>query len=373
MKILSYLILFLILCNIPNFVYEHTRGTSLGSLFYMITYGFLLLYYFINEKNNIAWPFLIFGITFFIFSGLIFIDEETVFINDFIKYIIIIVCGGELARNTKLIDIYNLLLVGAFSIIIHVLFFVANDGRYSGFFDDPNVAGFSCLMGCAFSFGLRNERIKLLGFFFFTFCGVLTFSRTFLLLWFIVLIIAVINEFKNIKLMLIGLGALILVLSTAAIFEFNTARFSFLTNLFQGNIETKIVTDDSRTDIWSLYYDLILQNPIFGNGYKSFSGGDKISAGVHNTYLRIIGESGIIPFMVFLLTYIFMLLKSMMHFIRDSFLFLIIISIMALLLTNHNFVVNNHITFISIWVYFRLTNSNNSELKNSTLINIRAS
>lgn len=359
MILFRYLILFLILCNIPNIVYENFKETSLGTLFYYITYVLLMVYYFLSKKNNIAWPFLIFGITYFVISGLVFTYNETYYYNDFIKYLVIIICGGELARTTKIRDLYIMFLVGASSILIHALFFVANDGRFSGFYIDPNSAGFLCLLGCALSYGIPKEKIKFLGFFFFTFCGFLTFSRTFLLLWAIVLIIATIIDKNNIKVMVIGFSSLLLILGTASLFQFNTVRFSFLANLLEGSFESNVVTSDSRLDVWSLYYEQIFEKPIFGNGYQSFMGETNYSVGVHNTYLRIIGESGIIPFLIYIYIYVSLFLKSLKFLKNQGFLFLLILSITAILFTNHNFVINNHITFISIWIYFELTADKN--------------
>jgi O-antigen ligase len=361
MLLFRYLLLFLVLCNIPNFVHESFRGASLGTTFYYFTYSLLLVYYFLSKKNNLAWPFLIFALTYFIISGLIFVFDETIYYNDFIKYIIIIICGGELARTTNIKELYIMLLVGAGSILVHALFFVANDARYSGFYIDPNSAGFLCLLGCALSYSFSIEKIKLLGFFFFTFCGILTFSRTFILLWIIILIIATINDKKNIKVFVIGLGSLLLIMSTAVIFQFNTIRFSFLTHLFEGNVDSNVISRDSRTTIWALYYDKIMENPIFGNGYRTFTGIRGVRAGVHNTYLRIIGESGIIPFLIYTAIYFFLLIKSIKYFKIEGYLFLLVLSIMALLMTNHNFLINNHITIISLWIYFKITTNNIEE------------
>lgn len=361
MPLFRYLLLFLVLCNIPNFVHESFPGASLGTTFYYITYSLLLLYYFLSKKNYLAWPFLVFAITYFLISGLSFVYDETVYYNDFIKYIIIIICGGELARTTSKKELYIMLLVGASSVLIHALFFVGNDARYSGFYIDPNSAGFLCLIGCALSFSFSIEKIKLLGFFFFTFCGILTFSRTFLLLWFIMILISMINDKKNIKVFLIGLGSLLLIMSTATIFQFNSIRFTFLTHLIEGNVQSNEINRDSRTAIWALYYDKIMDKPIFGHGFQKFMGMRNVRAGVHNTYLRIIGESGIIPLIIYVSIYLFMLVKSLKYFRDEKFLFLIVLSIMALLLTNHNFLINNHITIISLWIYFKLTIDQNEE------------
>lgn len=351
----------MILCNIPNFVHEIFRGASLGTLFYYLVHSLLLVYYFFNEKNKIVWPFLAFALLYFSISGMIFVPDETVYFNDFVKYLIIVVCGGELARTTKLNELYIILIIGGASILIHSLLFVGEDGRYSGFYIDPNSAGFLCLLGCALSYNFKIEKIKLIGFFFFTFCGILTLSRTFLLLWVVMVIVSIFMQVKNFKVLAIGVGSLLLIMSTATIFDLNTIRFSFLANIFEGNLETSIVTQDSRTEVWELYYDKIGNNPIFGNGYQSFTGRKDIPVGVHNAYLRVIGESGIIPFLIFTLFYLYLFISSIKYFKNHGYLFLMVFSIMALLLTNHNFVINNHITIISLWIFYSLNNKSREE------------
>ncbi|MBN4047026.1 O-antigen ligase family protein [bacterium AH-315-P13] len=370
MKLFRYIILVLILCNIPSFVL-FSFGDSLGGLFSYLVFALLLLYYFLNKKHNLAWPFVIFAITFFIISGpnYVLIDEKYYY-YEFIKYLIIIICGGELARNTTLKEIYAMFLIGASSILMHAAFFSDDYGRYSGFFLNPNSAGFVCLIGCALSFGLVNEKWKLIGLFFFTFSGALTFSRTFFLLWIIIILISVFQNKKNINALILGFGAVLLLLSVATIFQLNTQRLSIVESLFDDNFKSTLANEDSRTETWSVYYDKIADAPFFGNGYKSFAGFKRIKVGVHNTYLRIIGESGIIPLLIFITIYIFMLIRSLKTFKTKVFQTLLVFSIIALFLTTHNFEDNYYITFISIWLYFGLIAHEKKEEEILTFTNI---
>ncbi|MEZ4855952.1 MAG: O-antigen ligase family protein [Gelidibacter sp.] len=357
MKLLRYLVLILILCNIPGIVLVG-YGTSAGSFFSYLSFLLLLLFYFTGKRHKTAWPFVLFGICFFVISGLTFIDDEKTFYIDFVKYLLLVICGGELARKTKLSELYILLLVGALSILVNAVFFPLDYGRYSGFYLDPNSAGFLCLIGCALSFGLKNEKWKLIGLFIFTFCGVLTFSRTFFLLWAILILISIFQSGKNLKIFTLGIASIVLLLSVAALLKLNTVRLSMVDSVLNNNASEQTIEEGSRRNTWAMYYDRVFESPILGNGYQTFTGApgvDNNSIGVHNNYLRIIGEAGVLPFFIFIAIYVFLLVKSLKTFKSKVHLTLLAISLLALHLTNHNFDTISHVTFVSIWLYFRLT------------------
>ncbi|WP_456441517.1 O-antigen ligase family protein [Psychroserpens sp.] len=354
MKLLRYITLVLILWNIPSYILFFS-GDSLGSLTSYASFALLLLYYFLSSKHKPAWPFIIFALLYFIISGLNYdLGSEKQFIISFVKYLIVIVCGGELARNTTLKELIISLLLAASSILIHAAFFADDFGRYSGLFLNPNSAGFICLIGCALSYGFKSDKWRLPSLFFFTFCGMLTFSRTFFLLWVIINIISVFQNSKNFKVMGIGVGSVFILLSVATIFQLNTERLSIVEGIVNDDFNSNLATDDSRVGTWSGYFDSITNAPIFGNGFQSFAGVMGQSAGVHNSYLRIIGEAGIFPFLIFTGIYILMFLRSLKTFKTNGYQTLLVVSLMALLLTTHNFIDSSYIVFISIWLYFKL-------------------
>lgn len=80
-----------------------------------------------------------------------------------------------------------------------------------------------------------------------------------------------------------------------------------LNNVFtlvtKGEISRK--TTSSRSAIYSDGITMIKKNPIIGYGVLTFSHGgmfkSSIKHGIHNTYLRLIGEAGFIPLVLFLL------------------------------------------------------------------------
>ncbi len=357
MKFLKYFILILLLWEISSFSLD-VFGETAGGYASMLTNLLLIGYYFLSKKRKIVFPFLILGGLYFIFSGLIEVPDEKYFINEFIKYLILIIGGAEVARDTSLKDLGYILFFGALSILMHALFFADGYGRYSGFYLDPNAGAFVCLIGYVLTFKFENKRLKLIFLFVFTFTGVLTFSRFFLLMWLIINVLAVASDRKNSQGLVIGFGALLLLVSLATIIQLNTARFSIIENLFEKRIQTTAFTEDSRTTQWSSYLNDIYKNPIFGNGYKSFMGSEN-RQGVHNTYLMIIGESGIIPFLILIIIYLRMFMKSMIYFRSQLHLFLLAICLLGILMVIHNYFANDFLIFISIWLFVKLGDNAN--------------
>ena len=313
MKILRYSILVIILCNIPTFTLFYI-DPKLGSIMSYLSLALMILYYFlVEQKGKPILPFIILGLSYYIIAGLGYIGDEldtkNYFIN-FAKFILIIICGSEILKNTKLKDIYIILIFGSLSIICHAMFFPTIDvifgdsyGRFSGFYLNPNTAAVISLAGFSLSFGINNVKLKLIGQLIFSLAGILTLSRYFIATWVLLNLISVILNKKNLIVPLISVLVLIFIISfSSSSFKLNTSRFEALQSIFSKTekVHTKTITNDSRTETWGQYYDIILNKPLFGNGYKKLQGGSEglRIAGVHNTYLRVFGEAGIFPFLI---------------------------------------------------------------------------
>lgn len=376
MKVLKYIILILLLWEISSFSLE-VFGETAGSYTSHLANILLIVYYFLSKKRKILFPFLILGGLYFMISGLVEVPDAKAFINEFIKYLILIVGGAEVARDTSLKDLCFILLIGSLSILVHALFFVDGYGRYSGFYLDPNAGAFVSLIGYCLSFKLKNNKLKLILLFAFTFTGVITFSRFFLIMWLFISILAAISDRKNSLGLVIGFSALLLLISVAAILQVNSARFSIIENLFESKIQTTAFTKDSRTEQWSAYLDDIYKNPLIGNGYKSFMG-TELKQGVHNTYLMVIGESGIMPFLILIGVYVSMFKRSLSRFKSHIHLTLISISLLGILMVIHNYFSNDFLIFISIWLLVKLgeesiiddsdKNNENTDTEASTIL-----
>ena len=361
MNILKIVILCVLLWGIPSFF---AYDVSIGSKFNVLLYGLLVVYYFLVTKKKILFIFLLFIVSYFIISATIFVRDPQFYYTDFIKFLILIISGTELARNTELKEFFIILMFGATSILAHAMFFQDGYGRYSGFYLDPNGAGFVCLIGYCISMSINSKFLKLFGQFLFTFAGIITFSRTFMLLWLLVSILAVISNRKNSVNFGLGIGVIIFAFSLASILQLNTVRFSAIEGILGNNASQKnmaVLEEDSRTESWAVYYEMILDNPIFGNGYQKLSGLDETKQGVHNSFLMVLGEAGFFPFLLMIGIYVFMLKKSSMFFKSDVHFFLISFSIIGILMTMHNYFSSYLVVFTSLWLYTRITETDQIE------------
>lgn len=352
-KLIRYIALIFLLWGIDSFAL-FMFGETIGSLASYATYAIILGYYILSYKRKLMFPIIILGLTYFVISGVINLEDYNFFINEFIKYFLIVICGAELARDTSTKELIYFLLVGAISILIHSLLFADDYGRYSGFYLNPNGAAFVCLIGYCLIFSIQNIKIKFILIFLFTFTGALTFSRFFFLMWVIITLISVIGDKKNIQILFVGIGALILLISYSAILQVNSERFELLLSFFNNDLKNNTLIQDARTSTWAAYYKDIINNPIFGNGYKSFSGINNIKQGVHNTYLMVIGEAGIIPLIIMLGIYFGLIKKSIQVYKTETYKFLLAFTLSAILLTMHNYFNNELIVFITIWLYVKL-------------------
>lgn len=358
MNALRYFMLFLVICNIAS-IAKIGLGDLAGTLTSYATYLLLLVYYFLSKKRLLPWPLIIFTLLYYSISGLINVNDAELFFNEFVKYMIIVVASSEIARDSKMRDFLIMLILGASTILIHAVFFADDYGRYSGNYWDPNEASFICLMGCCLTYGIKNTKLRLVILLYLTLCGLLTFSRTFFLLWILANIIAIIHDVKNLQASGLGFLTLIIILSLSSILQLNTGRLSFVESIVGDDTGVNIeeANSDSRTETWSIYYDDVLKNPIFGNGFRSFSGISGVKIGCHNTYLRIIGESGIIPFSIYVGILLFILRRSIKLFKPKIYLLLLVVSLMLLQLTTHTFDTSNYIIMITVWLYIQATTS----------------
>ena len=355
MKLLKYLALIIILWAIPSF-FSYDEG--IGSKFVLLMIGCLLLYFFIGKKRKIMLPFIILGLLYFTISGLILIEGNVkYYINDLIKYFIVIICGTELARDTSKKELFIILMFGTSSILFHAIFFQGDFGRYSGFYLDPNGAGFACAIAYSLSFKIQPNILKVFGQFLITFSGLLTFSRTFIILWLLISVISVISNRKNFLNFGLGIGALIVIFTVGSLLKVDTVRFNALENIFEDDnkASVSVIKSDSRTKTWSKYYTDILNNPFFGNGYKQLSGINKQKQGVHNTYLMVLGESGIFPFLLFVGIYLFLLVKSFPSYKTNEYKPMLSVTLILLLMTTHNYFDNFFLIFISLWLLVHTT------------------
>ena len=341
-------------------------SSGLGALLSAVLFGGIFIYYFIKEKHQPVWPLIILGLCYFCVSVFQFSHSTTSFFSECIKYFIFVVTVGALTRNTKYLEMNIFLLVGGISIIVNAVMFSNMYGRYSGFYINPNTGGLITLLGYSLAFTIKDLKIRLIFQFILIIGGIMTLSRYFMLMLVIVTLISMIQNRYNALAALIGTLAFVFVI-TSGDFKLNSSRFRALESIFSDDVDTETITKESRDETWALYKEPILNSPIFGNGYQSFRGHEQddvgIKVGVHNTYLMVIGEAGIIPFIILIIIYFGLLIKSLKYFLKTPQYLYISLVLLTYLMVSHNYFDNYIVLFFTIWLYETLKKEKEEELK----------
>lgn len=352
MKVLRYIILAFILWGIPTFALE-IFGDATGSMSSYLMFLLMLFFYFLSSKSKLITPFLLLGLTYYLISGIIYVIDFEDYIYKFIKYIIFIIAGMELVKQTSIKEVFFFLLIGAASVIINAAVFQSDYGRYGGFYLNPNAAGFIALVGYCLSFSISNKKLKIIGLFVFTFAGILTLSRYFILMWLILSIVAIIIDRKNTVIFGVGLGSLLIILSIATFLQLNADRFAAIESVVQNQIERGLLffQEGSRKETWAQYYDMIVDKLFFGNGFETLAGKEGNRQGVHNTFLMTLGEAGLIPFFILIGIFIKLIYKSMIRIKEVLYLGLLVLTIVAYFFVSHNYFDNYIVLFFTLWLY----------------------
>ena len=376
LTLLRFAVLILILWYLPAFLLTYFGG-SLGSLASFATSLGLLGYFILSKQGHRPLlPFVLLGLLYFLISGLNYslVDEDNEFIKDFIRFMIVVVCSAAVLRRTSDKELFYLLLIGASSIIINAIFlptmqperFAINYGRYSGLYLNPNLAGGICLIGYSLSFAIKDFKWKLLGQIVFTLAGILTFSRTFIVIWVMLSILSIYNNKRNLVVPVIGVMLLTAVIVFSSRLTLNTERFSSIESIFtKEKTNTSALNKDSRDETWAVYYDLIFDKPFIGHGYQEFKIKRPGFPGVHNSFLLVIGEAGIVPFLLFLGIYLHLLTKSYSFIKSHPWYFYIVIAQVLALMGGHGYFTNFTGVIISMYVYIKLNEL--SSKQNSSL------
>lgn len=341
-------------------------GSTYGALTNIMLFGSVAAYFVVSDKSRLALPFIALGLIFFSLSGFNYSGVTSDYLKDFIRFFLFIFCINQLCRETSSKELLIFLIIGSFSILINTVFFSNAYGRYSGFYINPNKAGFICLFGFALTYSIKKYKLKLVAQLVFVVCGILTLSRSFILFLVIINIFSLFADKKNIQTMLIGLVAFVIIL-TAGSLQLNKDRFSALQSIFNDDsIKTNTITKGSRDETWSDYSEVIYDNLIFGAGYKSMRGGSEsttISHGVHNTFLMVLGEAGFVAFLIIVIIYSMLFSKSLSIFkLQQEYTFLSI-AIFGYLMVAHNYFDKYDVLFVSIWLYNQLLDNSNQKLE----------
>lgn len=156
----------------------------------------------------------------------------------------------------------------------------------------------------------------------------------------------------------IGLAAIFIFSSSL---QLNMERFGAIKNIFvEGSNGSKVLQEDSRTETWASYKNIILDKPILGNGYKKLQGHHfGLFAGVHNTFLLVIGEAGILPFLFLVGIYFFFLWEGWRSWKQQSQFTMLALVLFTALLVSHNFFEKFYLLFCSMYLFIVFTEHRN--------------
>jgi O-antigen ligase len=90
--------------------------------------------------------------------------------------------------------------------------------------------------------------------------------------------------------------------------EFEQIRLKQIVDLLGGKVNAETTT--TRTDLASIGLEWISESPILGWGFGAFHYFREGSAGVHNMFLMLIGESGFVPLLLYISFFLFGIYKS---------------------------------------------------------------
>lgn len=377
LNLIRYFSLFLLLCNIPGYLLVYF-GSTLGTVSSYLS-SISLLVYFILIKN---WhkpliPFVLLAILYFTFSGLNYSGTgSTNFIKEFVRFMIMLICAVEILHRTKIRDFFFILLIGAFSVIINALIFPETNalhglviGRFSGFYLNPNLAASICLIGFALAYSVPSKYWRIGGQFAFTLAGILTLSRTFIVIWFIINLVAIKRSKKNLLVPILGVVVLVLMFTFGDTKIFAADRFNALQSTF-GNSPAKVkkVRGEGRSETWAVYYDLVYEKPLLGHGYQEFQIIGKNGPGAHNTFLMVIGEAGIIPFFILVGIYGYLLIATVQNFKARPELLYITLVLSLSLMVGHGYFSNYFNIILSMYVYIELSKIQKRNIENDVVL-----
>jgi len=369
-KIISFVVLFLVLLNIPSIVLK-TQTIEISSPISYFTFFLLGVLIVTNKTKRPKQILFLAGISSLYYFIGAFQNEVSfkILLLEYIKFLLHLFGLSISLQYINQKTIILILLAGAITILLDSIYFRFNDfqgigyvseyGRYSGFYLNPNTAGVICMIGYILTIA-KKDWWKILSIVF-TFLGFLTLSRAFMISWFLITSIYFIYNRKDIiKPLLFLVSAFFALIIFSEKLNLDSDRFSFLTSLFSGSIDAEFLTYDNRKDQWAKFYELIIDSPIFGNGYSTFltSLTDVNAQGVHNTFLLIFGESGFLPFLLFLSLIIRLLYSTFTNRGHNIDTFFLTLLFFITLLVSHNFFSSGiQISIISLIIY-RITQKN---------------
>ena len=274
-RLISFFLLFIYVLNVPSVTMELFSISVSSPLSYIILC--IAIFHIFNNykllKSKQLNIFYVICIIFYLIGLFQYNGDLKVFIVDFIKFTFYLyssyLCLFYLSKK----QLFIIIILGVSTILLDALFFRFNDvvgdgyisenGRYAGFYLNANSASAMALFGYIITLFLNNKA-KLFLLLFFTFLGFLTLSRTFIFTWIIINFIYGFFNKKHFKLLPFIFFLFPLLLLVKDRFSLRADRFDFLINLFtNASVNTEVLSNDSRGDMWAKYYDYIFEFSIY--------------------------------------------------------------------------------------------------------------
>lgn len=356
--------------------YEIFLRSILGSFFrYYLIFSIVALIL-INKKFSFKkYHFFIFSWLLYLFLSTLWTPNLEVFQNEFLSQfsvvIMFIILTSIKTDKKRLDNIFRIIWINSFIIALLSLFF--NEQYFYledrivlslfGYKIDPNYQAILVLFGIALSFTyLLNDKNKILSIIF-SIVGIfslfLTGSRGGFIALLIISIISLILYIKN-NLTVKKIGQFILIIFTLSI-----SLYIFVFNFFPENIFERIFLisgygdGSSRINLWNNAFLLLKENfnLIFGAGWGAFFHYNDANLAVHNTYLSVMSDTGIIGFCLLFIPIFIVFYKSIKN--KDYLVIMLNISLMIPIL----FVSLEHtkIFWIPIIILFLNHNIKNKE------------
>lgn len=177
--------------------------------------------------------------------------------------------------------------------------------RFTGLYSDPNyysmalILAMSCIFVMYFHGMIRGRAFVYYGIF--TYFGVQTISRSFLILFAILSVLFVFGSFLNRKYKTTLIFSIVLVIALIFVFKSKITIFDGIIDRFMNAKDGDIT--GNRTKIYGVYMDYFSQNPLkffWGSGL----GAPYLGAAAHNTYIDFLYYYGIIGTILFLIVLI---------------------------------------------------------------------
>lgn len=182
-----------------------------------------------------------------------------------------------------------------------------SEGRFTGFFRNPNEAGIAACMSVAVAFAYltvaKRKAWVFVAMMISAVATVLTFSRSSFLVLFMVIVMQVlispIIKRKSILIaVMLGMGfltwfATVGVFSVVDVSSMQNKRLASLQRILTFDFD---VEEDSGSRFEAAYYAIQhwLDSPIIGNGFTTMRNMPETGLGPHNQYLLVLGEGGIL-------------------------------------------------------------------------------